>query len=591
MIMRTIEIQMGFAICGLLISLGTARCEETVALPSKVEVRAMSGSSPTILWAVERVSKELSSLYGLKVVQEVKAKKPFGASVNGTAQILLAEQGKPASLRQWLKANGVKDVPTGANAYRVTVLNNPPRVVIVGSDAVGAWYGACAWLDSLMAGKSGPVRMPANAISGAPEMEIRYVRGFTPTPLGDKSVKRISSGIEDDIVRFDWWARWRLNTILVRQPEPDYIREAHKRGFRLLMSLGVRNLCASDDKAMAELVDGFDRFLKLGGDGAHMLWDDLPTERVLGHCPKCNERFGPKSISKEIIHVLEALCDVAAKYPGEKYIIWCPPHYTRERYKEIPDAEFFSVISASDKVRTNTYMFHAQCSNQQVAVLDGFDIKKRVWWYNGLRPESHAIARVRPNDVKNRIKGQVGNFDFARMDAAGFVEDITAQRDIRALRAFSGDVWKALRLVPDRFQGVYYCGGSTAYHTALMGLFDFSPRKFSQDGADRVLFRALFGPGSDKAARRWSDLCNDIEVRLAKKMGDGEQLSFSEQQEIAQLMDEWRKARAEVETYAARHKSVLPPNYIEPLLTGMAESEEKVQAAVKELSAAPTAAE
>ena len=586
----------------LAISANTAKCDETAALPSKVEVRAMSGSSPTILWAVERVAKELSSLYGLKVVQEVNAKKPFGASVSGTAQIVLAEQGKPASLKQWLKANGVKDVPTGANAYRVTVLNNPLRVVVVGSDAVGAWYGACAWLDSLMANKSGPVRTQFQSISGAPAMELRYVRVISKVvyPEKDGKAKEVADlqyakptmtaprhGKEpppgDEWTSLDWWARWRLN-VVGGPGDRRFLAEAHKRGFKALMSLGVRGLCASDDRAVADLAARFDEFLKLGGEGAHMLWDDLPSERVAGHCPRCIERFGPKSMAKEIIHILEALCDVAAKYPDKKYIVWCPPHYSRGRYKEMPDEEFFGAISASDKVRNQTYMQYAQCSNQQVAMLDSFNIKQRVWWYNGLRPESITIGRQRLRELQNRIKKQVANPDFARMDAAGFVEDITAQKDIRSLRAFSADVWKALRLVDDRFQGMYLCGPVWAYATGEAGIFEMSPKKFSQAGADRVVFRTIFGPGSDKATREWSDLCNDIEVRLTRKMCNSEQLSASEQQEIAQLVEKWRKSRAEVETCAARRKSLLPQDYVAPMLTGMSQAEENVMATVRELS-------
>ena len=44
-----------------------AQCDETAVLPSKAEIRAMQGASPTIQWAVERVAKELESvfLYGI----------------------------------------------------------------------------------------------------------------------------------------------------------------------------------------------------------------------------------------------------------------------------------------------------------------------------------------------------------------------------------------------------------------------------------------------------------------------------------------------------------------------------------------------
>jgi len=49
-------------------------------------------------------------------------------------------------------------------------------------------------------------------------------------------------------------------------------------------------------------------------------------------------------------------------------------------------------------------------------------------------------------------------------------------------------------------------------------------------------------------------------------------------------MEQWRKSRAEVETCAARRKSLLPQDYVAPMLTGMSQAEENVMATVRELS-------
>ena len=563
--------------------LGVAQSDETAVLPSKAEIRAMHGAPPTIQWAVERVAKELAAVYKINATQNLEARTPFDDSQRDRAQVFLGVWGRSSVLGQWCREQGISGVSrkAGSNAYRVTVLRDPLRVVIVGSDDVGAWYGACAWLDSLKSESAAIVRTPMGEMSGVPALEIRMGRNFDLSP--DQEVDSVNS----QIPFLDWYARWRLNFLQYGDvPDARLAAEAHKRGIKTILSLNARSVCASDEKSLADMAAQFERFLKDGGDGAAGTWDDVFGERIQGHCERCREKFGPNGITQEIIIILERLVDVAAKYPGKKYIIWCPPHYTRNRYQELSDEEFFGKVSASEKVRTVTYMWHTQCGDEPTSFLDRYGMTRRVWWYNGMYPLAEAVARRRPEPVKSRIKQQLCNKDFARFDAVGFIEDVIKTNDVREIYPPGDAKWKALRLVSERFQGAFGSSDwrSSSYYTGQSGLYAWSPKRFDQDEADRRLFRALFGIGSQGPARRWSDLENEIEVRLANKLLEGGSLSDSEQREVAQQMERWHSERVAVEAIVARGRSLAEQRLLEPVLRDMRKAEETVAGVVRDLS-------
>ena len=449
---------------------------------------------------------------------------------------------------------------------------------------MGAWYGACAWLDSLTTAPGGLVKSAVGDMNGSPALKIRIAPWFTNSP--DTSGDWVTS----QIPFLDWCARWRFNAYLVGPLDANterYLAEAHKRGIRVMQTLDVRNPCPSDEKQVAALMAQVDEFLKRGGDGVTGLWDDMFGERIQGHCEVCRKRFGPNGITKEIIFIVEAITDVARKYPGEKIIIWCPPHYVRNRYKELTDEEFYGKISASKKVRTETYLWYTQCGDEPTSFLDRYGMKRRIWWYNGIYPLAHAVVRHKSDEIKAQVKGRLANLDFVPFDAVGFMEDIIHTNDIWTIYPPGDAKWKALRHVADRFQGMYFCGPgpyTTPFQAAQVGLFDWSPKAYQQSEADRAAFRAIFGPDSEGPPRKWSDLENDIEVRLAKKIVAGESLSDAEKQEIGKLMDLWRTQRAEVEALAARGESLVPRSFLAPLLAGMRDAQTSVEGVFAELS-------
>lgn len=316
-----------FSVCTI-VSLwtGVARCDETIPFPRNAEVRVMHEASQTLSWAAERVAKELEAVHGVQVSQ-VSGAEGLSNSESDKLQVILGTQ---ASLDQWTKEQALRAITEkpGSNAYSVTTLHNPLRVIIIGSDDIGAWYGACEWMDSLIESSAAGSGMAIGELSGKPELAIRFTRGVGAIPL--PGGKTDGAAAQNPVL--DWWARWRMNATVLNDATPDYLAELHKRGIKAIINLRVRRMCAAEDKQVADLAAAAERFFEAGGDGVYMLWDDLPEDRCFGHCDKCRERFGPQSLPHEHVRPIEAVCDVAAKYSEDKLVIWCPSHYSRSRY-------------------------------------------------------------------------------------------------------------------------------------------------------------------------------------------------------------------------------------------------------------------
>ena len=398
-------------------------------------------------------------------------------------------------------------------------------------------------------------------------MDIRFTRGLA-------SAKN-NQTFEDQKAMLDWWARWRLNTITVGDADPRFIAEAHKRGMRLLIRLGVRNLCASDDKAVADLADSFNDFLKAGGDGLSCLWDDLPNERCRGHCDRCRAKFGEMSLPKEIVHILEALCDVTAKYPEKKYLVWCPSHYSKSRYKQLSDEDFFRVIGSSAKVREQTYMYHCEFDPAYTDFLDRSGTKQRVFWYNGLRSIYYMLTThvPSPKALKKLDIPGFGGGDFARFETGWFTG--VNWHDDGTIAYATPRIWQHLISLSNRYQGFYLCGSTGAYHNALIGLYGFAPTRFTQAGADRLIFGSIFGAGSAPIARRWSDDYNYLQAYLAKRAA--QPLSEADHAQAVELIEALHRDRLEVERIAARKQTVLPRHFVDAQLAYLRDGDEALR--------------
>ena len=548
--------------------------QELAPVPTAIVVRSCGKASPTLTYAVERIVAELRSVHGLQATGEEAVADPFKRAAANTGVVVLSRSSGSAPLAKWCRDRGVdfSKLASPPDGYHIFAQAKPWRVVIVADTDVGAWYGACAWMDSLRDAADGAVSTPLGETHDAPALAIRFTRG-----LG--SGEHLSPP-EEAVPSLDWWARWRMNVTHTGQhSEPalrGFLAEAHKRGIRVVRGLGVRNLCAADDRAVARCAEEFSSFLKLGGDGASALWDDLPHDRCRGHCDRCRERFGTNSLPREIVRVLEALCDVAAQSPAHPMILWCPPHYSENRYPELSDEAFFRVIGASRKVREQTQMYFCEFAPEKTVVLDQAGLTNRVWWYNGLRTVYHVSHNwpCQP-EMKLTIPG-VKSFaapDFARFEV-GWKTGIGVSGDGTVLPV-PEKAWQDLRTLPARYQGYYPCTAGHPYHAAISGLFAFSPREFDQADADRVVFRAIFGPGCDKPARAWSDAYVQFQVWLAQTSSSP--LTEIQRADSQQQLAQWRAWSRQVETCAGQGHSLLSSATRESVLARMRTAEDSVE--------------
>ena len=512
-------------------------------------------------------------MHGLRASGEEGAADPFSYTAENTGVVIFGRPGESAPLAQWCRDHGLdlSTLTSPPGRYHIIAQAKPWCVVIASDTDVGAWYGACAWLDSLR-DADGAVTMPVGAMQDAPALAIRFSRGLGASGRLSRPQEAITS--------LDWWARWRMNVThsdgLSGAALTNFLTEAHKRGIRVVHGLGVRNLCAADDAAVAKRVEEFRSFLQAGGDGMSALWDDLPHERCRGHCDRCRERFGTNSLPHEIVHILEAFCEVAAQSPGHPLMLWCPPHYSESRYPELSDAAFFRVIGASERVRKQTQMYFCEFAPEKTAILDRVGITNRVWWYNGLRTVYH-VSHHWPTqpEMKLSIPG-VKSFDapdFARFEV-GWKTGIGVRAD-GTVTPIPAQAWQDLRTLPERYDGYYPCTAGHPYHAALSGLFSFSPGKFDQTEADRMVFRAIFGPGSAAPARAWSDAYVQFQVWLAQSAHSP--ATEARLVEGQRRLTQWRRYAQEVQACAAKGHTLVAPAMLQSVLARMKEAEDSAE--------------
>ncbi len=547
--------------------------QEWAVLPQTVSLRFCGRDSPTRAWAAARIAAELRTVHHLHAEIGQAGPDLFHGASRDTAVLVLGCAGDSEGLAAWCREQGLAPAAFAARpeSYRVVVRTNPVRLVIVAGSDLGLWYGACGWLDGLRKMLDGAPATPAGEFGGAPALPYRFTRGLTP--------RGSPASLEESVSWLDWWARWRLNVTIVGGATdrmlPEFLREAHLRGIRVLHGLGVRNLCASDDDAIKRLSEEFRRYLQEGGDGVSMLWDDLPHARCGGHCDRCRARFGPNSLPHEIVRILEALCDVAAQSPSRPLVVWCPPHYSEQRYPEMSDEEFFRVIGASRKVREQTHLYYCEFAPEKLAVLDRHGLTRRIWWYNGLRTVYHVAHHwPSPPGIRLAIPG-VKTFeapDFAPFEV-GWKTGSGVSADGDVIRA-PGRTWQHLQALPTHYQGYYPCTATHPYHAALGGVFAFNPGGFNQAEADQVIFRAMFGPDTAELARAWSAAYAQLQIQLAQHCeGNSRSNGVSE---VATQLTAWRALAGQFRARVRQDRSLLPPNLLASVLARMAEAETEV---------------
>ncbi len=213
--------------------------------------------------------------------------------------------------------------------------------------------------------------------------------------------------------------------------------------------------------------------------------------------------------------------------------------------RSFPMKRSFAVIGASPKIRQQTQMYYCEFAAEKLALLDQAGITNRVWWYNGLRTVYH-VSHNWPSapGMKLTIPG-LKSFeapDFARFEV-GWKTGIGVRSDGTVLPV-PDKAWQDLRSLPARYQGYYPCTAGHPYHAAVSGLFAFSPGKFDQAAADRVVFRAIFGPGCDRPAREWSDAYVQFQVWLAQTADSP--ITDAQMADAQRRLAQWRALSREV---------------------------------------------
>ena len=397
----------GFRVTTIALSLGfcwatnAAAAEpdpSSLAMPSRLVLWKTGEPSPTLDYAARQTAFELRELYGLTSRETAGSLPPeFNEKTEGL--VVICDANRTASLIDWAHSNGFGELSAvpGPEGYRLAVRDKPLRVLVRGSDEIGTWYGLCGWLDSIRSEPDGSPRAGLGDQQGKPGLKIRFTRPIQANPRF-KSVEEMRSSL-------DWWAQWRMNVALGNgYPEPlwsAFIQESHQRGIRVLCVLGVRNLRRRARRGRQGR--RVRTFSQLGGDGAFALWDDLPRERCKGHCDACRKRFGENSLPREIVHVLESLAAVAARQTAPPLIIWCPPHYSARRYRDMPDEVFFQEgrqLGGRSTMDAHVVL-RSVAGGRRLADRNG--LTQRVWWYNGVRSVYHCKLWARTRDIKRDL--------------------------------------------------------------------------------------------------------------------------------------------------------------------------------------------
>jgi hypothetical protein len=221
-------------------------------------------------------------------------------------------------------------------------------------------------------------------------------------------------------------------------------------------------------------------------------------------------------------------------------------------------------------------MYFCEFPAAEVAVPDRCGITQRIWWYNGMRGV-YSICNRWPASPQTRLsipdfKGFPGT-EFVPFDH-GWKTGIDVGPDGGLVRPSAG-TWKELHTLATRYAGYYPCTPTQPYHAAVGGSFAFSPDRFRQEEADRVVFRAIFGPGAATAARRWSDQYSHLQIRMARTAGRG--LTDSERADFQRLVGQWESDRQAVERKTARGQTLLPHEICDEVLAGMREAQKAVE--------------
>lgn len=521
---------------------GTGRIE----LASGVEICVEPSAEPVGSKAAEYLQRILHRRFSIPatVVASIPPASTESTESTEPARVIIREVPEGALK---VAESGVP-VALGRDGYMVNISADLSMAVITGSGGNGVIRGALALADWTRTDRQQMPVWPQATFHDRPGMHIRLTRSIL---LGHRKPE----GMDADTLaeaQLDWWARWGLNHTFVpstatgerpahQERLRTYLHAAHLRGMKAGVNLGARSLCAADPDELGALVEKAERLLSSGCDFVQLLFDDLPSTRCAGHCPRCIDRFGG-SLAREQRHILESLQAVVERHGPDRKLIWCPTYYSLgmtgyRKAAEGPDA-YFSILGESDAVR-QAWMYHCAFDRDFNAYLDGKGLTRRIWWYNGIRTAYYMVSREFDGFDgwgKRLVIPGVKDFQsffcpfengwlmpsYASADLSAHIcvaPLVSASRDAEERTLIPQASWDALHGIGERMDGVYYCGATTPYHIAMAGLFAARPERFDQNQARMTVLESMFGPNGVEPALRWQAAYETAQRFLARAQG------------------------------------------------------------------------
>jgi hypothetical protein len=558
-------------------------------------------ATATVRYAAGRLQAELARLFG---IDAVILRQRDGLRVDGASIFVddIAVRRVPERFAR------LRELPApGEDGYRLGVFPQERTAVVLGHGGDGVIRGAFA-LAQLAMRNEGGCALPEVLISDTPEMHMRFTRGILSdqqSPLGTAPEERLTCEL-------DWWARWGLNYALMplrptqgMQEQDGFARwcieAAHERGMKVGVSLGGRSLCPSNAAQMDAYLSKARRLLALGCDFFLVLFDDLPRERLGGHCERCVRKFGG-SLAAEQRFILEALADVLSEFGPDRRLIWCPTYYSLGMTGYIGGAEgpdaYFSALGASKRVG-NAYMFHCAFDRDFNAYLDAKGLKHRIWWYNGIRTEYYMVSREFDGyegwGPRLRIPGLKDFHSFFPPFENGWLMPgytsadpslhrciaplVPAARDAQSRTIIPRASWQELAHLPERMEGIYLCGASAAYHIALAGVFAAHPKLFDQQRSEEAVLDALFSRGASRYAVPWQRAYAQAQLLLARAQGGP--LPTAAAARIKRLLAQMETLHRSLKEQVANGKPALPRSLVDGLLDAMDAWRSRISALAK----------
>ena len=542
----------------------------------------------TTRYAAECLRTELARLFG---AEAVILRDRDGARSSGVSVFLDDATGRLPTGR----FPQLRDLPPpGEDGYLLGVFPLENAAVVRGHGGDGVIRGVFA-LARLAVSDDREYAWPEVLISDTPDLRMRFTRGI----LSDAGTSSGMTAEERLTTELDWWARWGLNYALLplrlpqgaqeKQFDQWLVEAAHKRGMKVGVNLGGRSLCPSDGVQMDAYLSKAHRLIEMGCDFFLVLFDDLPRQRLGGHCERCIRRFGG-SLAAEQRFILEAMYDVLSEAGPDHQLIWCPIYYSLGMTGYIGGAEgpdaYLSILGGSARVR-QTFMFHCAFDRDFNTYLDAKGLKHRVWWYNGIRTDYYMVSREFDGyegwGPRLRIPGLKDFHSFFPPFENGWLmpgytsakpslhrciaPTAQAARDEQSRTVIPRASWQELRHISDCMEGIYYCGASAPYHIALAGVFGTHPRLFDQQQAQEAILDAMFSRGGSQYAIPWENAYAQAQMVLARSQGVP--LANDALTRIKGLVAQMETAERSLRDCAASGKPALPRSVVNGLLAEM----------------------